>query len=83
MVHNALEGGRDSDRARAYGDGDESGGIVVQAMVPAEHAGVLFTEHPGCSGSMLVELVEGLCEQLVGGTVTPKEFEFTRKSGEQ
>ncbi|MHC4512612.1 MAG: PEP/pyruvate-binding domain-containing protein, partial [Planctomycetota bacterium] len=70
-----------SDRARTYGEDDERGGIVVQAMVPAECAGVLFTEHPGCSGSVLVELVEGLCEQLVGGTVTPKAFQYARVTG--
>jgi rhodanese-related sulfurtransferase/membrane protein insertase Oxa1/YidC/SpoIIIJ/phosphohistidine swiveling domain-containing protein len=72
-----------SARARAYGDGDERGGIVVQAMVPAEHAGVMFTEHPGNTGSTLIELVDGLCEQLVGGAVTPKAFEFTRMSGQR
>lgn len=70
-----------SDRARTYGEDDERGGIVVQAMVPAECAGVLFTEHPGCSGAVLVELVEGLCEQLVGGTVTPKAFQYARVTG--
>lgn len=76
FVHSSM----DSDRARAYGDGDEQGGIVVQTMVQAEFAGVMFTEHPGHAGKVMIELVEGLCEDLVGGAVTPQAFEFTRVS---
>ena len=51
-------------------------------MVPAEYAGVLFTEHPSETGSMLVELVEGLGEALVSGTATPSSFRFGRYSGQ-
>lgn len=70
-----------SDRAQAYGEGDERGGILVQEMVPAVFAGVLFTEHPTCAGTMVVELVEGLGDRLVGGEVTPRTIEFTRTGG--
>ncbi|MEZ6015718.1 MAG: PEP/pyruvate-binding domain-containing protein [Planctomycetota bacterium] len=59
------------------------GGVVVQAMVPATHAGVLFTEHPGHTGRSMVELVEGLGEALVSGQATPAAFEFGRLSGQQ
>jgi len=70
-------------RARAYtsnGSGPERLGIVVQAMVPAEYAGVLFTEHPGESGAMLVEWVEGLGEELVSGRAQPSSLRFGRCS---
>jgi phosphoenolpyruvate synthase/pyruvate phosphate dikinase len=70
-------------RARAYagnGSGPERLGIVVQAMVPAEYAGVLFTEHPGESGAMLVEWVAGLGEELVSGRAQPSSLRFGRCS---
>ena len=77
-VRNSLSGGRVS----SYGiETGEHGGIVVQKMVAAEYAGVLFTEHPSETGSMLVELVEGLGEALVSGTATPSSFRFGRYSG--
>jgi rhodanese-related sulfurtransferase/phosphohistidine swiveling domain-containing protein len=71
------------ERAKCYAnpkDGAERLGIVVQAMVPAEYAGVLFTEHPGESGSMLVELVPGLGEQLVSGRAQPTSHRYGRAS---
>lgn len=62
-------------------DGDDSGGgILVQKMVDAEYAGVLFTEHPNTSGQLLVEMVAGLGEDLVSGAVTPTTHEFGRRS---
>ena len=63
-VKESINGGRVS----SYGLGaGERGGIIIQKMVPAEYAGVLFTEHPRETGSMLVEMVEGLGEALVSG----------------
>ncbi|MEC8894713.1 MAG: PEP/pyruvate-binding domain-containing protein [Planctomycetota bacterium] len=77
-VRSSLSGGRVS----SYGvEAGERGGIVIQKMVAAEYAGVLFTEHPSETGSMLVELVEGLGEALVSGTATPSSFRFGRFSG--
>jgi rhodanese-related sulfurtransferase/membrane protein insertase Oxa1/YidC/SpoIIIJ/phosphohistidine swiveling domain-containing protein len=71
-----------SDRARIYSNRQvETGSIVVQTMVPAEYAGVLFTEHPGHAGSCAVELVAGLGDELVSGRVDPMSFEFGRTSG--
>ena len=55
-----------------------SGGVVVQAMVPAAHAGVLFTEDPAHSGRMLLEYVDGLGEALVSGTENAVELRFGR-----
>ncbi len=69
-----------SSRAKSYSGQAETGGIVVQKMIPAEYAGVMFTEHPGTSGSMLVEVVEGLGEALVSGLATPDSYTFGKYS---
>ncbi len=72
----------DNERAAAYtGGARESGSIIVQAQVPAEYAGVLFTEHPAESGSFAVELVEGLGDGLVSGRVQPLAIRLGRESG--
>ncbi|MBK7644576.1 MAG: YidC/Oxa1 family membrane protein insertase [Planctomycetes bacterium] len=75
-----------SDRARSYAgeaeaDAPVSAAILVQAMVPAEFAGVLFTEHPAQTGAALVELVEGLGEELVSGRSDPISVRLGRVSG--
>lgn len=59
-----------------------SGGVVVQELVPADHAGVMFTEDPAHAGRALVEMVEGLGEGLVSGAATPREFRFRRLDGQ-
>lgn len=69
-----------SPRAIAYrrqvgwNDQDVALAIVVQTMVPAEWAGVLFTADPvtGRRDRMIVEAVAGLGEALVSGQVTGK-----------
>ena len=78
-----------NDRATAYrkSKGLHSDGprmsVIVQRMVAAEFAGVLFTRHPfdGTKDVMLVEAVSGLGEKLVSGTVTPSLYEIDRNSG--
>jgi len=71
-----------SGRAQAYSSSrGETGSIVIQTMIPAEYAGVLFTEHPGESGTAAVELVAGLGDALVSGRVAPLSFRFGRSSG--
>ncbi len=78
-----IRGSFTSGRAGAYaGNQEEPGGIVVQKMVPAEYAGVLFTEHPTTTGCMLVEMITGVGEALVSGAATPKGFRFGRLSGQ-
>ncbi len=72
-----------TDSASAYGHQTrEFGAIVVQKMVDAEYAGVMFTEHPSRSGSMLVELTDGLGVGVVDGTADASSYEFGRSSGE-
>ncbi|MES2947098.1 MAG: PEP/pyruvate-binding domain-containing protein [Pseudomonadota bacterium] len=58
-----------------------SGGVIVQAMVQAEYAGVLFTRDPGNAGAMLIEWVAGLGEALASGRATPSALRVGRLSG--
>jgi len=72
-----------ADSASSYGhQSREVGAIVVQKMVDAEYAGVMFTEHPSRSGSILVELTEGLGVGVVDGTADASSYEFGRLSGQ-
>jgi len=50
--------------------------VVVQHMVAAEAAGVLFTAHPltGAPDEMVINAVRGCGEVLVSGQVTPEEI---------
>ncbi|MCF7553390.1 PEP/pyruvate-binding domain-containing protein [Pseudonocardia sp. WMMC193] len=59
-------------RARA-GVADAEIAVVVQVLVAAEAAGVLFTADPvtGATDRMLVDAAWGLGESVVGGAVTP------------
>ena len=67
-------------RAEAYSGQEEAVAIVVQKMVDAEYAGVMFTEHPATSGSMMIEMVKGLGEALVSGQQTPDSFQYGRQT---
>jgi pyruvate,water dikinase len=57
--------------------------VVVQRMVAAEAAGVLFTRDPSdpSAGHMLVEGAWGLGEAVVSGRVTPDRWRLDRTSG--
>ncbi len=74
-------------RVRAYaashGVGDAMTiAVVVQSQIDAESSGVLFTANPksGKLGEMVVNVVSGLGEKLVAGTVTPDVYILDRKS---
>jgi rifampicin phosphotransferase len=58
------------------------GSIVVQRMVDAHYAGVLFTQDPAAGGLSMIELVEGTAESLVSGAVAPQTYRCGRVSGE-
>jgi pyruvate,water dikinase len=65
---------------------DESGlamAVVVQTLVPADVAGVLFTRDPlDAEGRrMLAEASWGLGEAVVSGRVTPDRFHLDRDTG--
>ncbi|MFH1770835.1 MAG: PEP/pyruvate-binding domain-containing protein [archaeon] len=52
--------------------------VVVQEMVDADFAGVMFTIDPVNKKYILIEIVEGLGEKLVSGMVTPNTY-FMKK----
>ncbi len=56
--------------------------VVVQEMVDAEYAGVMFTLDPIHKKFMLIEIVSGLGEKLVSGQVTPNTYFLDRKTHE-
>jgi pyruvate,water dikinase len=78
-----------SDRAVAYrrhqgvGEDELAMAVVVQRLVNAEVAGVLFTRDPlDAEGRrMLVEASWGLGEGVVSGKVTPDRFHLDRATG--
>ncbi len=79
----------DSERAVAYrrkqgvGDDGLAMAVVVQKLVPAEVAGVLFTRDPldPEGNRMLVEGSWGLGEAVVSGRVSPDRFHLDHDSG--
>lgn len=75
----------DNEAASAYRASHGSGAeaqmaVVVQQMVDAKCAGVMFTRHPVRPDvdRVVVESVGGLGDKLVGGTVMPDRVEFDR-----
>ena len=71
----------DSERAKSYGAAAGANNILVQRMVDAEFAGVLFTHDPASESLSLIELVRGTADKLVTGLVPPDAFRFGRLSG--
>ncbi|TFF91880.1 hypothetical protein EU545_02630, partial [Candidatus Thorarchaeota archaeon] len=58
--------------------------VMIQDMVPADAAGVLFTTNVATSDTsqILIEAVRGLGEPLVSGRVTPDTYIVDRESSE-
>lgn len=57
--------------------------VVVQEMVEAEKAGVMFTVHPSTGDEkILIEAAWGLGEAVVSGTVTPDTIWVDKKTGD-
>jgi pyruvate,water dikinase len=77
-----------SDRALHYRRANGIAGpkqplpVLVQLLVPADTAAVVFSVDPVVphSGDVLVNAAFGLGESIVGGTVTPDEWALTRSS---
>jgi rifampicin phosphotransferase len=78
-----------SPRALAYLEenhllpNDVAMAVVVQELVPADVAGVLFTANPrtGSREEMLIEATWGLGESLVSGIVQPDSLTLDRTTG--
>lgn len=71
-----------AERVKSYAMESGGGNILVQRMIDAEYAGVLFTRDPMAGGLAMVELVRGTAEGLVSGAVAPDTFRCGRLSGE-
>jgi len=67
-------------RARMSIAGEPRVAVIVQALVPAEVAGVLFTIDPvsGSGERWIVEASWGLGEAVVGGLITPDCYVIAR-----
>ena len=57
--------------------------VVVQRMVPADVAGVMFTANPvsGERNKLIIDASPGLGEAIVSGVVTPDHFVVSKRSG--
>jgi pyruvate,water dikinase len=62
---------------------DVSIAVVVQQLVPADVAGVLFTANPmtGARDQMMLNAARGLGEAIVGGQVTPDTIVVAKQTG--
>lgn len=62
---------------------DVSLAVVVQRLIPAEAAGILFTADPvsGLRGRALISASWGLGEAVVGGLVTPDSLTVEKSDG--
>ncbi len=73
-----------SYRARhSIAPGDVSLAVVVQALVPAEVAGIMFTADPlsGRRDHVMINAAWGLGEAIVGGLVTPDTIVVDKQTG--
>ncbi|MBK6769191.1 MAG: phosphoenolpyruvate synthase [Ardenticatenales bacterium] len=71
-------------RARQGIDGaDVNLAVVVQRLVPADVAGILFTANPmsGVRDEVVINAAWGLGEAIVGGHVTPDTFRVDKATG--
>ncbi|MER7003213.1 PEP/pyruvate-binding domain-containing protein [Dactylosporangium sp. NPDC000555] len=72
-----------TDRARGYRahldlDGEPAAPVLVQELVEADHAGVLFTRDPRTGAdAVVINASWGLGESVVSGAVTPDEIIVT------
>lgn len=83
-----VRGSRKSDRVKAYSqakglEATQELAVVVQKLVRAEYAGILFTCDPvsGSQQFMTGNYVHGFGEELVSGEVEPYTFTLTRPNG--
>ncbi len=71
-------------RARQHIDPESvSLAVVVQAMVPSEASGIMFTANPlsGARDEIVIDAAWGLGEAIVGGLVTPDHVVIDKTTG--
>lgn len=68
---------------RSIDTSDDGVAVIVQELVDARVAGVMFTQHPrtGDRSLIVIESSYGLGEAVVGGEVTPDLFEVNKITG--
>ena len=71
-------------REKGFKESDVSIAVVVQKMVNADKAGVLFTVNPVTKNpdEIMLEAAWGLGEAVVSGVVTPDNLWINKKTGE-
>ena len=65
---------------RGISNDDAAMAVVVQALVPADAAAVVFTRHPvtGRDDQLVITAARGLGDAMVSGTMTPDTFVIDR-----
>jgi phosphoenolpyruvate synthase/pyruvate phosphate dikinase len=68
---------------RGLSDDDAAMAVVVQALVPADAAAVVFTRHPvtGREDQLVITAARGLGDAMVAGTMTPDTYVVDRATG--
>jgi phosphoenolpyruvate synthase/pyruvate phosphate dikinase len=68
---------------RGLSNDDAAMAVVVQALVPADAAAVVFTRHPvtGRDDQLVITAARGLGDAMVAGTVTPDTIVVDRATG--
>ena len=68
---------------RGLSPDDVAMAVVVQALVPADAAAVVFTRHPvtGREDQLVITAARGLGDAMVAGTMTPDTFVIDRATG--
>ncbi|MCP4147810.1 MAG: hypothetical protein GY757_08665 [bacterium] len=56
--------------------------VVIQEMIPAEYAGVMFTVDPMTKKNIVIEAASGLGENVVAGNVSPSNYMLDRETCE-
>jgi len=59
--------------------GEERFGVLIQEMVHPKYSGVTITD---LDGSIVIEVVNGLCDKLTAGTINPDHYRIDRSTKE-
>lgn len=70
---------KNSERAKSYSTNMTASttnkmNIIIQEMVKAKYAGVMFSKNPTSKDDVLIEVVEGLGESLVSGVTSSHRY---------
>ena len=81
-VFNSINNPAAKEYAAINGIRDTRMAVIVQKMIPAEYAGVIFTKEPVMDDedTMCVEIVQGLGDKLVSGEVTPEGYLVNKRT---